>query len=80
MTDQQPNKTHPIPSNLVRVNAAHDHEHDCQDSFHSVDVVHIHHESQLSFVVRYALIVWPILTQLSGVRSEITTRLFNGFI
>jgi hypothetical protein len=49
-------------SNHVRIHAAHDREHDCQDNFlHSIEVVHISHESWPSWIVRYSLYKWALL-------------------
>jgi hypothetical protein len=78
MTDQQSNKptstkptlnylTIPVLSNYVRVHVTHDCEHNCKDSFHSVEVVHILHESRLSFVAGYPLYGRSTLTHFWGV-------------
>jgi hypothetical protein len=47
---------------------------------HSVEVVHVPHESRLSLAARYPLYGWNTLTHFWGVRYEITASLFNGFI
>jgi hypothetical protein len=44
------------PTNHVRVHAAHDREHNCYNSLHSVEVVHIPHESRSSSVAGYPLL------------------------
>jgi hypothetical protein len=67
-------------SNHVRVHAAHDREHSYQDNFtfckgytHSPRVVTI-------LDSRILIVHTSTLTHFRGVRQDITTRLFNGFL